>query len=129
MILYCCFYCRYIIAVSILLCHRNSYREKISFAYAVDIRLILYCFFFLIIIIIVYHRHTLHPFNISRKPIPHNIIIIILSLSNTITMNTLLTWLFVLSFKGAIQEMKIYASPDFADIQCTELLQVSRQLT
>ncbi|XP_025195746.1 collagen alpha-1(XVIII) chain-like isoform X2 [Melanaphis sacchari] len=27
------------------------------------------------------------------------------------------------SFDGAIQEMKIYASPDLADIQCTELLQ------
>lgn len=38
-------------------------------------------------------------------------------------MNTLFTWVFILSFKGAIQEMKIYASPEFADIQCTDLLQ------
>lgn len=40
-------------------------------------------------------------------------------------MNTLFTWVFILSFKGAIQELKIYESPDFADIQCTDLSQVS----
>lgn len=39
------------------------------------------------------------------------------------TMNALFTWVFLLSFKGAVQEMKIYASPEFADIQCTDLLQ------
>lgn len=38
-------------------------------------------------------------------------------------MNTLFTWVFILSFKGAVQEMKIYRSPEFADIQCTDLLQ------